>query len=88
MQRIDTIRTSYANLLGITPKKPPTDLSLLPPPTTAIPTFVDGFTRIRDPEELDNPFTPEKYKDEISLSVYNRPSTVANRRPKTAYTAE
>ena len=60
LQRIDTIRTSYANLLGITPKKAPQDVSLLPPPTAPVPTYADGFTRRRDPEQLDNPFTPEK----------------------------
>lgn len=57
-QRIDTIRTSHANLLGFTPKKPPTDPALLPPATAPVPTFVDGFTRLRGPEILDNPFTP------------------------------
>ena len=87
-QRIDTIRTSYANLLGITPKKVPQDVSLLPPAGQPIRTFVDGFTRTRDPEVLDNPFTPEKVKSQISLSVYNRPSSMATRRPHTAYTAD
>ena len=36
----------------------------------------------------DNPFTPDKVSTQISLSVYNRPSSVANRRPRTAYTAD
>lgn len=75
-------------MLGITPKKPTSDVSLLPPATAPIKTFIDGFTRIRDPEVLDNPFTPEKVSSQISLSVYNRPSSVANRRPHTAYTAD
>ena len=87
LQRIDTIRTSYANLLGMTPKTT-SDPALLPPATQPIPTFVDGFTRLRDPEKLDNPFTPEKVSSQISLSVYNRPSSMANRRPHTAYTAD
>ena len=63
-------------------------MSLLPPATKPIATFIDGFTRKREAEELDNPFTPEKASSAISLSVYNRPSSVANRRPRTAYTAE
>lgn len=88
MQRIDTIRTSYAGLLGFTPKKLPSDLSLLPPATAPIPTFVDGFTRKREPEHLDNPFTPEKAPSQISLSVYNRPASMVARRPHTAYTAD
>ena len=62
LQRIDTIRTSYANLLGFTPKKPPTDVALLPPATEPVRTFVDGFTRKRDPELLDNPFSADKAK--------------------------
>ena len=37
---------------------------------------------------LDNPFTPEKVQSTISLSVYNRPSSMAARRPHTAYTAD
>ena len=87
MQKIDTIRTSYANLLGLSAKKDPvTEISLLPPATQAIPTFVDGFTRLRDPVSLDNPFTPEKLSSQISLSVFNRPSSLANLRPRTAYT--
>lgn len=56
-QRIDTIRTSYANLLGIK-HKTQTDLALMAPATQPIPTFVDGYTRLREPEVLDNPFTP------------------------------
>ena len=51
-------------------------------------TFVDGFTRLRDPELLDNPFTPEKAASQISLSVYNRPTIMASKRPHTAYTAD
>lgn len=64
------------------------DKALIPPATAPIPTFVDGFTRKRDPEVLDNPFTPQKVSSQISLSVYNRPSSMANRRPHTAYTAD
>ena len=88
LQKIDTVRTTYANLLGITPKKPPSDLSLLPPKDKPIATFIDGFTRKREPEVCDNPFTPDKVSSQISLSVYNRPSSMANRRPRTAYTAD
>lgn len=87
-QRIATIRTSHANLLGFTPKGLPSDLSLIPPATAPIPTFVDGFTRLREPEILDNPFTPQKAASQISLSVYNRPQSMADRRPHTAYTAD
>ena len=84
----------------MTPKETPKDLTLLPPPTQPVPTFVDGFTRIRDPVAHDNPFTPDKFiKDRISnsqsrknlpisLSVYNRPKDMADRRPHTAYTAD
>ncbi len=78
---------SHANLLGFTPKKQ-SDLSLIPPATAMIPTFVDGFTRLRTAEVLDNPFTPEKSHSQISLSVYNRPASMAARRPHTAYTAD
>ena len=50
-QRIDKIRTSYANLLGFTPKQvdPLAYVSTLPPATQPVPTFVDGFTRTRKP---------------------------------------
>ena len=61
---------------------------MLPPPTQPVPTFVDGFSRLREPEILDNPYTPDKAASQISLSVYNRPSAMALRRPQTAYTAE
>lgn len=87
-QRIDTIRTSYANLLGVTPKKENKDMTKLPSATEPIPTFVDGFTRKREPENPDNPFTPAKVSSQISLSVYNRPSSMAARRPHTSYTAD
>ena len=61
---------------------------MLPPPTQPVPTFVDGFSRLRDSEIYDNPYTPEKEGSQISLSVYNRPSTMALRRPQSSYTAE
>ena len=89
-QRIDTIRTSYAKLLGITPPVIPSDPNLKPTEQAAkpIPMFVDGFTRKRLPEEPSNPFTPQKLSSAISLSVFNRPSSMAARRPQTAYTQE
>lgn len=49
---------------------------------------MDGFSRLRDAESIDNPYTPDKVVSQISLSVYNRPSSMALRRPQTAYTAE
>lgn len=36
----------------------------------------------------DNPFTPEKVKSQISLSVYNRPHSMAHRRNRTHFTAD
>ena len=69
-------------------KEPVTDVSLLPPPTQPIPTFVDGFTRKREPVTLDNPFTPDKVRSQISLSVYNRPASMARLRPSTAVTQD
>ncbi len=53
-----------------------------------MPTFIDGFTRKREPDNPDNPFTPVKVSSQISLSVYNRPNSMAARRPHTAYTAD
>lgn len=40
------------------------------------------------PRRLDNPFTPHQVAKQISLSVYNRPKSMANRRPGTARTTE
>lgn len=60
----------------------------MPPATQPVPTFVDGFTRLRQSTTLDNPYTPDKIKSQISLSVYNRPSAMTLRRPLTAYTAD
>lgn len=37
---------------------------------------------------MDNPYTPDKIASQISLSVYNKPSAMALRRPLTAYTAD
>jgi len=57
------------------------------PATQPVSTFVDGFTRLREPEALDNPFTsPERTATQISLSVYNRPHTMSQRRPCTSRT--
>lgn len=61
---------------------------MLPPPTAPIRTYADGFTKIRDREDIDNPFTPEKVKSQISLSVYNRPSSMAARRNITCFTSD
>ena len=80
-KKIDRIRTSHANLLGFTKPKE-TDLAKLAliPATQPIKTDVDGFTRLRDYEEPNNPFTPQRVDKCISLSVFNRPkSMVANR---------
>ena len=38
------------------------------------------------PKILDNPFKPGSASKEISLSVYNRPMDMVNRRPRTAKT--
>ena len=40
------------------------------------------------PRILDNPFTPGDHRNQISLSVYNRPSSMANRRPKSSKTVD
>ena len=80
-KKIDRIRTSHANLLGFTKPKE-TDLAKLAliPATQPVKTDVDGFTRLRDYEEINNPFTPQKVDKCISLSVFNRPkSMVASR---------
>ena len=97
-QRIDYIRTSYANLLGLTPKEKPVEA---PPPTAPegtkkkakglgqpVPKQLDGFTNVFKKQDVDNPFTKENWKNTISLSVYNRPQFMADRRPLTAKTTE
>ena len=77
-QKIDRIRTSHANLLGLTPTaKTQSDIALIPP-NKPIKTFVDGFTRVREQEVPNNPFTPDRVDSQISLSVYNRPKTMAS----------
>ena len=43
---------------------------------------------MRDPEILDNPFTPEKVGSQISLSVFNRPKTMTNRARCLSLTAD
>lgn len=45
---------------------------------------MDGFTRLRQKELLDNPFSPERVHTQISLSVYNRPLAMSQRRPCTS----
>lgn len=88
-QKIDYIRTSYANLLGLTPKKeaepvPPVGK----PPGVMVPKQIDGFTKIFTKKDLDNPFSRDTWRNSISLSVYNRPRFMAERRPLTAKTKD
>ena len=99
-QKIAFIRTSYANLLGITPQKDKSESALPPAPARAgakkvvkglgnpIPKAADGFTNIFKPQALDNPFTQDNYRNQISLSCYNRPKDMADRRPRTSKTTD
>lgn len=90
-QKINYIRTSYADLLGLTPKRNPNELPPAPvgkAPGKPIPKATDGFTNIFHKKDHDNPFTRENWRNTISLSVYNRPQHVAERRPGTAKTTE
>lgn len=99
-QKIERIRTYYGNLIGgFTPTKNPSEIKLL---TTEKPekvpialqtpskSFVGGLHNpsATPARALDNPFTPTQYGRQISLSVYNRPKSMANRRPITAKTSE
>ena len=97
-QKIERIRTYYGNLLGsFTPKGKTSSESKLAPPEkvpiaqqTPVKSFVGG---LHNPSAgparvLDNPFTPEGYQRQISLSVYNRPKSMAMRRPGAGRTAD
>jgi len=72
---------------------------VLPPPVSEkkaapkglgnpIPKALDGFTNIFKEKELDNPFTKHSWRNQISLSCYNRPKDVADRRPQTSKTTD
>jgi len=102
-QKINFIRTSYANLLGITPQKDKSESALPPASKTPvkagakkavkglgnpIPKAIDGFTNIFKPQALDNPFTQDNYRNQISLSCFNRPKDMADRRPRTSKTTD
>ena len=53
-----------------------------------IPKALDGFTNVFKQTELDNPFTADNWRYQISLSVFNRPKEMADRRPRTAKTTD
>lgn len=90
-QKIERIRTYYGNLLGsFTPTGKTSSESKLAPPEkvpiaqqTPVKSFVAGLHNpsAGPPCLLDNPFTPTQYQNQISLSVYNRPKSMAMRRP-------
>ena len=84
---------------GFTPKGKTTSETKLPlaPPEkvpiaqqTPVKSFVGGLHNpsAGAPRVLDNPFTPTQYDRQISLSVYNRPKSMAMRRPYTVKTSE
>ena len=64
-----------------------------PPPLaqqTPAKSYVGGLNNpsAGQPRRLDNPFTPENHHTQISLSIYNRPRSMANKRPHTSKTVD
>lgn len=79
-------------MIAMPKEKAPLDkagkLALLKAQQTPVPKAFDGFTNISEKKPLDNPFSRTSWKNQISLSVFNTPKVMAQRRPVTCKTTE